>query len=162
MFLVGGIGVLTYLHFAARSWETSHIRPFAWVLFVVPLSIALMCLSAKETEHPAPVEHPGLFKELVREKNILKFFIAMILQWISLWMFSAFFVITFMALFGLTVERAVKAFSVFNASLVFFTLPAGLLAPRLGFKKRSYSGLVSWQAAILWFLLQRHIPACLY
>jgi maltose/moltooligosaccharide transporter len=30
MFLVGGTGMLSYLMFAARLWDTSHSRPFFW------------------------------------------------------------------------------------------------------------------------------------
>lgn len=141
MFLIGGSGILSYLIFAARSWEVSHSRPFIWVLLVIPISVALMCISTKETAHPVSVKHSGLLKGHVRKKNILKFFLAFSLQWISLWMLSSFFVIAFKAYFGLTVESAVGIFFVLNASSVIFALPAGLLAPRVGLKKTIICGI---------------------
>jgi len=141
MFLVGGSGILSYLIFAARSWEVSHHRPFIWVMLVIPISVTLMCISAKETVLPGSVKHSGLLKGHVRKKNIMKFFLAFSLQWISLWMFSSFFVIAFKAYFGLTVESAVSFFFVLNASSVIFALPAGLLAPRLGLKKTIIGGI---------------------
>jgi len=141
MFLIGGSGILSYLIFAARSWEVSHSRPFIWVLLAIPISVTLMCISAKETASPGSVKHSDLLKGPVRRKNILKFFMAFSLQWISLWMFSSFFVIAFKAYFGLTVELTVGIFFVLNASSVIFALPAGLLAPRLGLKKTIISGI---------------------
>jgi maltose/moltooligosaccharide transporter len=110
-------------------------------LLAIPISVALMCLSAKETQNPGSVQPSGVLRELVREKNILKCFIAFSLQWISLWMLSSFFVITLKAFFGLTVEAAVNIFFVLNASSVVFALPAGLLAPRWGLKKTIICGI---------------------
>ncbi len=141
MFLVGGTGMLSYLMFAARLWETSHTRPFVWVLMAIPVSVAIMCLSVKEVTAPGPVKHQNLLTGLAGEKNLQRFLIGLMLQWIGLWMVSAFFVITCMALFGLTVERAVKAFFVMNASFVFFALPAGLLAKKLGLKRTTIIGV---------------------
>ena len=141
MFLVGGTGILSYLMFAARLWETSHTRPFLWVLIAIPVSIAIMCCSVKEAKAQGPSNHQSLFAGLAGEKNLLRFLIGMTLQWVGLWMVSAFFVITCMALFGLTVERAVKAFFVMNASFVCFALPAGLLATKLGLKRTTIFGV---------------------
>jgi MFS family permease len=141
MFLVGGTGILSYLMFSARLWETSHTRPFVWVLIAIPVSIAIMCFSVREVRAQGPVNHQNLLKGLAGEKNLLRFLIGMTLQWIGLWMVSAFFVITCMSLFGLTVERAVKAFFVLNASFVFCALPAGLLATKLGLKRITIVGV---------------------
>ena len=143
MFLVGGIGMLSYLMFAARLWETSHTRPFIWVVIAVAVSVAIMSFSVRESRTPGPTTHSNLLKGLAGQKNLLRFFAGMTLQWIGLWMVSAFFVITCMALFGLTVERAVQAFFAMNASFVFFALPAGLLAPRLGLKKTTILGVAT-------------------
>lgn len=35
MFLVGGAGMLSYLLFAARLWDTSRTRPLIWVVAAV-------------------------------------------------------------------------------------------------------------------------------
>lgn len=141
MFLIGGTGILTYLMFAARLWETSRTLPFVWVLIAVPVSVAILCFSVREAKTPGRIKHPNFMKELAREKNLRKFLIGMTLQWIGLWMVSAFFVITCMALFGLTVERAVRAFFVMNASFVLFALPAGLLAAKIGLKRTTILGV---------------------
>jgi len=141
MFLIGGTGILSYLMFAARLWETSHTWPFVWVLIAVPVSVAILCFSVREAALPGIIKHPGFWKELAREKNLRRFLIGMTLQWTGLWMVSAFFVITCMALFGLTVESAVRAFFVMNASFVLFALPAGLLAAKLGLKRTTILGV---------------------
>ncbi len=141
MFLVGGTGILSYLMFAARLWDTSHTRPFLWVLVAIPVSVAIMCFSVREVRAQGPINHESLWKGLAGGKNLLRFFIGMTLQWIGLWMVSAFFVITCMGLFGLTVESAVKAFFVMNASFVFFALPAGLVASKLGLKRTTIFGM---------------------
>lgn len=141
MFLIGGMGILSYLMFAARLWETQPTWTFAWVLIAVPASVAVLCFSVREAKTPGRIHHPSLLQCLAREKNLRKFLIGMILQWTGLWMVSAFFVITCMALFGLTVERAVRAFFVMNATFVLFALPAGLLAGKLGLRQTTITGV---------------------
>jgi maltose/moltooligosaccharide transporter len=141
MFLVGGIGILSYLMFAARLWDTSHTLPFVWVVIAVFVSIAVLCFSVREVRTPVSINQKSLLKGLAGEKNLLRYFIGMALQWIGLWMVSAFFVIACIAHFGLTVERAVKAFFVLNAAFVFFALPGGLLATKLGLKRTTILGV---------------------
>jgi MFS family permease len=141
MFLVGGTGILSYLMFAARLWDTSHTRPFVWVVIAIFTSVAIMCFSVREVGAQGPINHKSLLKGLAGEKNLQRFFIGMTLQWVGLWMVSAFFVISCMELLGLTVERAVNAFFVMNASFVFFALPAGLLATKLGLKRTTILGV---------------------
>ena len=140
MFLVGGTGMLSYLMFAARLWDTSHTRPFVWVVIAIFVSVAILCFSVREAGAQVSIKHQSLLKGLAGEKNLLRFLIGLTLQWVGLWMVSAFFVITCMALFGLSVERAVKAFFVLNASFVFCALPAGLLATKLGLKRTTIFG----------------------
>lgn len=141
MFLVGGTGILSYLMFAARLWETSHIRPFVWVLIIIPVAVAILCFSVREARTPGRINHQSLLAGLTGRTNLMKFFAGMILQWIGLWMVSAFFVITCIALFGLTVRQAVQAFFVMNASFVLSALPAGLLATKLGLKRTTIFGI---------------------
>lgn len=142
MFLIGGTGILSYLMFAARLWDVSHTRPFVWVVIAVCVSVTGMCFSVRESRPAGPVSHPGLFAGLAGQKNLLKFLAGMALQWIGLWMVSAFFVISCMALFGLSVERAVRAFFAMNASFVCFALPAGLLAKKFGLKRMTILGMI--------------------
>lgn len=156
MFLVGGMGVLSYLLFAARSWETSPLLPFVWVVAAVSVSVTILCFAVEEPAGEGRRGHPALFSGIFCKKNLLKFLAGMALQWISLWMVSAFFVITCMALFGLGVERAVGAFFVLNASFVCFALPAGLLAGRLGMKKTTILGMAILAAC---FCLIPFIPS---
>ncbi|MFA5323071.1 MAG: MFS transporter [Smithella sp.] len=142
MFLIGGTGVLSYLMFAARLWDTSHTRPFIWVVIAVSVSVAIMSFSVKEAGSSGHVNQQSLLRGLAGQKNLQKFLIGMTLQWTGLWMVSAFFVITCMELFGLSVERAVQAFFALNASFVFFALPAGLLATKTGLKRTTIFGMV--------------------
>lgn len=68
MFLVGGTGILSYLLFAASLWDSSHTRPFIWVVIAVGVSTALMCFSVKEVKAPGVIHHKGLFEGLAGEK----------------------------------------------------------------------------------------------
>jgi MFS family permease len=95
----------------------------------------------REARAQGPVKHQSLLKGLAGQKNLWRFLIGFTLQWVGLWMVSAFFVISCMALFGLSVERAVQAFFVLNASFVLFALPAGLLATKLGLKRTTIFGV---------------------
>ncbi|PKN69839.1 MAG: hypothetical protein CVU54_07330 [Deltaproteobacteria bacterium HGW-Deltaproteobacteria-12] len=141
MFLVGGTGMLSYLLFAARLWDTSRARPFVWVVMAIFISVAIMCLSIKEAKAPGGIKHQNLLHGLAGAKNLQRFFFGMTLQWIGLWMVSAFFVITCMALLGLSVERSVTAFFTLNASFVICALPAGLMATKLGLKRTTICGV---------------------
>ena len=141
MFLVGGTGMLSYLIFAARLWDTSHTRPFLWAVIAIFVSVAILCFSVREARAHGPIKHQSLLKGLAGQKNLWRFLIGFTLQWVGLWMVSAFFVISCMALFGLSVERAVQAFFVLNASFVLFALPAGLLATKLGLKRITIFGV---------------------
>jgi MFS family permease len=141
MFLVGGTGMLSYLLFAARLWDTSRTRPFVWVVMAVFISVAIMCSSVKEARTPGGIKHQNLLQGLAGAKNLQRFFFGMTLQWTGLWMVSAFFVITCMALLGLTVERSVTAFFTLNVSFVICALPAGLLATKLGLKRTTICGV---------------------
>lgn len=161
MFLIGGTGILSYLIFAARLWETSPTLPFVWVLATIPAAVAVMCLSVRETQAPRGGKQPGLFAGLARKKNLLKFLAGMTLQWIGLWMVSAFFVITCMALFALSVAQAVQAFFVLNAAFVGFALPAGLLATRLGLKKTTIAGVAVLAVCLLFVPFIRSYPVLL-
>ncbi len=161
MFLIGGTGILSYLIFAGRLWETSPTLPFVWVLATIPAAVAVMCLSVRETQTPQSGKRPGLFAGLARKKNLLKFLAGMTLQWIGLWMVSAFFVITCMALFALSVAQAVQTFFVLNAAFVGFALPAGLLATRLGLKKTTITGVAVMAACLLFVPFIRSYPVLL-
>jgi MFS family permease len=141
MFLVGGTGMLSYLLFAARLWDMSHTRPFVWVVVAVCVAVAVMCLAVKEGRAPDGIKHQNLLQGLAGEKNLLRFFIGMTLQWIGLWMVSAFFVITCIALLGITVERAVTAFFILNVAFVLCALPAGMVATKLGLKRTTIFGV---------------------
>ncbi len=141
MFLVGGTGILSYLMFAARLWDLSHTRPFFWVVIAIAASITILCVSVKEGRNPGAGKHGSLLSGIAGQKALIRFFAGMTLQWIGLWMVSAFFVITCMALFGLSTERAVKAFFTLNAAFVLFALPSGLIASRLGLKRTTIGGI---------------------
>jgi|GEM_PF-544043 len=161
MFLVGGTGVLGYLIFAARLWETAPALPFVWVLTAIPVAVAVLCLSVRETKAVQGDKQPGLFAGLARERNLLKFFAGMTLLWIGLWMVSAFFVITCMALFKLSVAQAVQAFFVLNAAFVCFALPAGLVANRLGLKNLTLAGVAVLAVCLLFLPFLRSYPVLL-
>ncbi|MCK7505149.1 MAG: hypothetical protein MZV70_14410 [Desulfobacterales bacterium] len=74
MFLIGGTGMLSYLMFAARLWETSRTRPFVWVVIAVAVSVTVTCFSREEAKVPVLLKQPSLLRELLRRKNVLKFF----------------------------------------------------------------------------------------
>ncbi len=150
MFLVGGTGMLSYLFFAARLWDHSHLRPFLWTVGAIVLSSAIMCLSVREKPGAmVPVQRSGLISEALRNRETARFFAGMVLWWIGLWMVSAFFVIACRDLFRVSTERAVRGFLIFNGAFVLFALPSGLLAARLGFKRVLVAALVFLAGGLL-------------
>jgi len=160
MFLVGGTGMLSYLFFAARLWDQSHLRPFLWTVGAIILSSAVMCISVKERPGPGiPVKRSGLINEALRNRETARFFAGMILWWVGLWMVSAFFVIACRDLFSVSTERAVQAFIIFNAAFVLFALPSGLMATRLGFKRVLIAALVTLAGGLLCIPLLRDFTA---
>jgi maltose/moltooligosaccharide transporter len=162
MFLVGGTGMLSYLMFAARLWDTSHTRPFVWVVIAIFVSVAIMCFSVREARAHGPINHQSLLKGLADQKNLWRFLIGFTLQWVGMWMVSAFFVISCMVLFGLSVERAVQAFFVLNASFVLFALPAGLLATKLGLKRTTIFGVALLIACFCCIPFTKEYPTLLF
>lgn len=143
MFFVGGLGMLSYLLFAARLWDTSHEWPFYWAVIAIALSTTVMCFSVREPREHRPAEHRGnvLFDAFRRRETAL-FLSGMVLWWIGIWMVSAFFVITCKALFHVSTALAVQAFFLLNLSFVLFALPAGLMASKLGMKPVTVAGLL--------------------
>ncbi len=136
MFLVGGTGMLSYLLFAARLWDSSHMRPFLWAVGAIIVSMAVMFFAVKErSAGNGQRQGSGLIREAFGNRNTARFFSGMTLWWIGLWMVSAFFVIACKELFRVSTEKAVHGFFIFNVAFVLFALPAGLLASRLGLKK---------------------------
>jgi len=157
MFFVGGLGMLSYLFFAARLWDVSHSRPFYWAVIAVILATAFMCLSVHEPEEHAAEEHSGnVLVAALRHRNTAFFLSGMILWWIGIWIVSAFFVITCKALFQVSTALAVKAFFILNASFVLFALPAGLMAAKFGVKQVTMLGLL---LLVISFLTVPFIPS---
>lgn len=136
MFLVGGTGNLAYLLFAARFWDTDPLLPFLWTVGAIILSCVLLFISVREREGEVPSRlSAGLMGEALRNRNVVRFFLAMILWWTGLWMASSFFIITYRELFHVDTQLSVRAFFVLNASFVLFALPGSLLGNRLGLKR---------------------------
>lgn len=150
MFLVGGLGMLSYLLCAARYFETSPRLPFWWAVGGIVLATAVMFASVKEPPTSAtPARSARLFSQVLRDRNILIFYSGMILWWIGLWIVSAFFIIATMAIFQVKAESAVRAFFIFNVCFVLSALPAGMLGARFGLKRITALGLLALAASLL-------------
>lgn len=157
MFFVGGLGMLSYLLFAARLWDSSHAWPFYWAVIAILLAATVMCLSVREPREHAAAEHSGnVLIAAFRHRNTACFLSGMTLWWIGIWIVSAFFVITCKALFHVSTALAVQAFFVLNASFVLFALPAGILAARFGLKQVTMLGLL---LLVVSFLIVPFIPS---
>jgi len=157
MFCSGGIGILVYLFFAAKKWDTNPDLSFVWAALSVMLAIGLLTIFVREPDgRDRPSAGTGLLKELFRHSNIVLFFAGMLLWWTGLWMVSSFLVIGLKGLYGVTTERAVFAFFVFILSYIVSSLPAGLLGARIGEKRLTAAGLFILGCGIL---CTRYIPS---
>lgn len=142
MFLVGGTGILSYLLFAARFYESSPLWPFFWTVGgIIFANVVLFAVIRERTGEAIRHRAGGIFPEVFRQREVVRFYAGMILWWTGLWMVSAFFIIAYREVFGISTELAVTAFLIFNISFVVSALPAGLLGIRFGMKKVTACGL---------------------
>lgn len=141
MFLVGGTGILSYLLFPARFYEVSPLWPFLWTVGGIILANTVLFSVIHERPGEPVKRSGGIFGEVLKEKEVVRFYTGMVLWWIGLWMVSAFFIIAYREIFGVSTGRAVTAFLIFNISFVVSALPVGLLGIRFGLKKVTACGL---------------------
>lgn len=141
MFLVGGTGILSYLLFPARFYEISPLWPFIWTVGGIILANTVLFSVIHERADGTIKRTGGIFGEVLKEREVVRFYAGMVLWWIGLWMVSAFFIIAYREIFGVSTGRAVTAFLIFNISFVVSALPMGLLGIRFGLKKVTACGL---------------------
>ncbi len=142
MFMVGGTGILSYLLLPARLYEVSPQWPFLWtVAGIVFANTVLFSVIRERADEAARPQTGRIFRRVFKEKQVVRFYVGMVLWWIGLWMVSAFFIIAYREIFGISIGRAVSAFLIFNISFVVSALPAGLLGIRYGLKKITACGL---------------------
>ncbi len=142
MFLVGGTGILSYLLFAARFYESSPLWPFFWTVGGIVLANSVLFFVIRERAAAVALPRPGgLFGDVLNQRTVIRFYAGMLFWWTGLWMVSTFFIIAYREVFGVSIARAVAAFLVFNVSFVISALPVGLLGIRYGLKKITACGL---------------------
>jgi len=140
---VGGIGVIVYLFFGGRAWETDHAIPFFWAAGSIIFAIAVMATGTREPKHPPiPRKTGDLIRRIMGERRAIFFYGGMIFWWSGLWMANYFFVIAMRGMFGVTVREAVLVQFLFTISYVVFALPMGYLGIRAGQKRLTAAGLV--------------------
>ena len=139
MNLFGSIGLISCFAVSSLIWEKHPTAVFCMVAFGLfcPVLITITIIREPQApqQQPAKGSNPlNYLKELAKETNVLKFFIAQFFWWFGFWMVS-----TFAALFvaeELKVAEA-KAFLVlmtFSLVATVFMLPLGMLGDRLGRK----------------------------
>lgn len=152
MFFVGGIGVLSYLLFGARAWDTCPEVSFSFAAISIAVSVIIMVLGTSEpAKIPDPSPLKGFFREIKKEKNVLMFYTGMIFWWSGTWMVNSLFVISAQELFGASVDEAVLGLFITTLAYVLFALPMGILGDRVGQKRLMTWGLTSY--GLIFFLV---------
>jgi Na+/melibiose symporter-like transporter len=152
MFFVGGIGILSYLFFGARAWDTSPETSFSFAAISIAVSVFIMFVGTSEPDNSPDSSSPKrFFNEIKKEKNALLLYAGMILWWSGTWMVNSLFVISAQELFGASVDEAVLGLFITTLAYVLFALPMGLLGDRVGQKRLMTWGLVSY--GLIFFLV---------
>mgnify|MGYP001132857861 CR=1 FL=1 len=108
MFLVGGTGILSYLLFAARFYESSPLWPFFWTVGGIVLANSVLFFVIRERAAAVALPRPGgLFGDVLNERTVIRFYAGMLFWWTGLWMVSTFFIIAYREVFGVSIARAV-------------------------------------------------------
>ncbi|MBN1531762.1 MAG: MFS transporter [Spirochaetes bacterium] len=143
MFMMGGVGILSFLIFGARSWDISHRLPFLWAALAIAVSVAVMIAGTSEpVEGMPPAGSGSLLREAVRNRPVLIFLTAMVCWWTGLWMVIGFFVIAFKERFHMSTEAAVLHLLLLIAVFIVSALPVGKLGDRVGHKPVVVTGLL--------------------
>ncbi|HDP79501.1 MAG TPA: MFS transporter [Spirochaetes bacterium] len=150
MFLVGGMGILSYLYLGARTWDTSKTLPFIWGIALTVIPAGLMVAGTREPRRAAGSPITGrLFREALQNRPATAYLLALVLAWTGLWMVSAFFVAAFREMFNLTTDRAVMGFLIFTLVFIAGALPAGLIGERFGRKRVTAAGFLLLAGCLL-------------
>lgn len=142
MFFVGGLGMLSYLLFGARLWDTFRAGTFLWAQVSIVLSITVMLLGTREpgTAHQ-PAGRGKFIRAMRKQRGVIRFYIAMTLWWSGTWMVNSFFVIVARDLFDATTNEAISALFISTLTYVLFALPMGILGDRIGYRRLTICGL---------------------
>jgi MFS family permease len=144
MFLVGGMGVISFLLFGAPFWDTDHRIVFLWTAAAIVISITILIIGVPE-KPAAGVSRsgPGLMEMIRQDRRIMTFYAAMIFWWSGIWMVNFFFVIAAKSLFSATNQEAFFALLLTTAGYVVLAFPVGVLGDRVGHKVVLAGGLLS-------------------
>jgi maltose/moltooligosaccharide transporter len=150
MFLMGGLGILSFMFFGARSWDMGRTLPFACAALGITVSAAVMIAGTREPPAGAPsVFAEGLLGEAFRNRPVLIFLAAMTCWWTGLWMVMVFFVIAVRDMLQVSTENAVMKLLFMIVVYIAFALPAGMLGDRLGQRRVTAAGLAILALSIL-------------
>jgi len=143
MFLMGGLGVLSFMFLGARSWDVSPRLPFLWAVGGIVVSVAVLMAGTRELPPQAPsIRSGGLLRDTLRHRPVLVFLAAMACWWTGLWMVFMFFVIAVREMLAVNTERAVTIMVFMIAVFCVSALPAGMLGDRFGQRRVTAIGLV--------------------
>ncbi|TAL31735.1 MAG: MFS transporter [Spirochaetes bacterium] len=143
MFLMGGVGILSFMFFGARNWDTARHLPFVWAAMGISVSAGVMIVGTREPPAGAPsVFAEGLLGEAFRNRPVLIFLAAMTSWWTGLWMVMVFFVIAVRDMLHVDTGDAVIKLLFLIAVYVACALPAGMMGDRLGHRRVTAAGLV--------------------
>ena len=142
MFLMGGLGILSFMFFGARSWDQGRVLPFACAAAGIFVAAMVMIVGTRERSDGAPPAFTErLLGEASRNRPVLVFLAAMTCWWTGLWMVMVFFVIAVRDMLGVSTQDAVMKLLFLIVAYVAFALPAGMLGDRLGHRRVTAAGL---------------------
>lgn len=139
MNLVGAFGLIFYFIIGSIIWEEHPTATFRMVGIVHVGLIALAIFLLKEPQVPFEKRSPGAgslgyLDSVLKEGNVLKFFLAQFFWWFGFWMVSAFAALFIVQELGATQNRAYLVLMAFTVVAIVFMLPMGILGDRFGRK----------------------------
>jgi len=139
MNLFGSIGLISCFIASSVIWEENPTAVFYLVAFGSFCPALITISRIKEPEMPpqrpskgtSPV---GYLRDLVKETNVLMFFIAQFFWWFGFWMVSSFAALFVAEELGVSEAKAFLVLMTFSLVATVFMLPLGMLGDRFGRK----------------------------
>lgn len=155
MNFLGGIGLIAYFLISSRIWDTNPVAVFYMVAFVALCSVFIAVAVIREPQ--AGFEAPGAgpanawvyLKSVLKEKNVLRFFVAQSFWWLGFWVVQPF--LTLFMVEELAVSEGTSLIVPMAASIVstIVVVPLGILGDRYSRKLVLSCAVAFWVAAAI-------------
>jgi MFS family permease len=154
MNLIGSIGLISYFVISSIIWE-GHPRAVFTMVGLVAIGCALVPIAfirepTAALERPPSMTGPlAYLRGVVRETNVMRFFVAQSFWWLAQWMGATFFTLFVVEELHVAEGRSMLVPMVFALTATLATLPLGILGDRVGRKAIMSWMIVVWMVAVV-------------